>query len=176
MKDRIRLAAMAVVSCGLCGTSALSRAAQPLTGLLACRAIADAAARLACFDRESAVIDSRAVAVTPAPAAAAAAAVPPPDPLKQFGLPERTVADQEIAAGVRAADPTKIEAHVLHLSTATNGHVTFSLDNGQIWRQLTAEGELLIKPGDVIVISRASLGSYWLQPDTGRGFKVSRVR
>jgi hypothetical protein len=160
----------AVMSCALMSPCFAS---QPLAGLLGCRAVTQADARLACFDRESAAIDPKAAAAAVTSPAVAAS---PPDPKKQFGLPERTVVTQEVAAGARAADAVKVEAHVLRLSTAANGHLTLALDNDQVWRQLANSGDLLLKPGDAVTIARASLGSFWLQTGTGRGCKVSRVR
>jgi cytoskeletal protein RodZ len=57
----------------LCLVFALpGEAAEPLAGILACRALTDAAARLACFDRETAALASEsAAALTAAPATAA---------------------------------------------------------------------------------------------------------
>ena len=48
----------------------------------------------------------------------------------------------------------------------------FTLDNEQVWRQVSSEGELLVRPGEVVSISRAALGSFWLQMQTGRGCRV----
>jgi hypothetical protein len=166
-------------------------ASESLVGLLACRDVTDAAARLACFDREVAALSpslradgSAPPASTPptsaAPAstttAAKAPAHPVLDPQQQFGLPERAVAAQEIAAGRRAADATKIEAHVARVAPAADGRVVFTLDNDQVWRQLVAEGDLLAKEGDAVTVSRGLLGSYWLQLKSGRGCKVTRLR
>ncbi len=96
-----------------------SLAADLPPALLACRSLTDATERLACFDREVAAPSNKApaaaaaVASAPALTPAPAAVTPPPiDPKKQFGLPEVTVAKQEVAAGTRAADATKIEAHI----------------------------------------------------------------
>ncbi len=50
-----------------------------------------------------------------------------------------------------------------------------TLDNDQVWRQLVVEGDLLMKPGDAVTISRGVLGSYWLQTASKRGCKVTRV-
>jgi hypothetical protein len=146
--------------------------AEPLAGLLACREVSDSTARLACFDRETANLDLKSVTSVPAPVHLP----PPPDPKKQFGLPEQAVATQEVAAGTRAADAPNIEAHITQLSFGENGRIVFSLDNDQVWRQLISNGDLLVKPGDAVTISRAALGSYWLQTKTGRGCKVKRVR
>jgi hypothetical protein len=136
-------------------------AAGPLAGLLACREIPEAAARLACFDRETAALATDTTAA---------------DPKQQFGMPEREVAKQEIAAGTRAANPEKIEAHISQLAQTANGRAIFTLDNDQVWRQLVADVDVLAKPGDAVTISRGALGSYWLQTQSKRGCKVTRVR
>jgi hypothetical protein len=182
--------------------SALCLASDAPAGLLACRNISDAAARLACFDREAA-------ALAPAPTASAAASpIPPPsstapaasasvaatplasapvastavrpapvlDPQQQFGLPERAVAAKEVAAGTRSADATQVEAHLVEIVPAVDGRAVFTLDNGQVWRQLSAEADLLAKQGDAVTISRGLLGSYWLALKSKRGCKVTRLR
>jgi len=175
--------------------TAPARASDSLAGLLACRGLADAAARLACFDREAAALvpspgasaaaAAKTVPQTPPPAAALAAPPTPPpathpapllDQQQQFGLPERAVAAKEVAAGTRAADVAKMRAHIVQLSAAPDGRMVFSLDNGQAWRQLLVEGDLLAKPNDAVTISRGSLGSYWLELSSKRGCKVMRVR
>jgi hypothetical protein len=161
-----------------------------LAELLACRDIADSAARLACFDRTAAALGPAAAlapaaksgGASPSPAAAAAApaAATPPAPVltpqQQFGLPERAVVAKEVAAGTRAADAEKIEAHILRLSPGADGRIVFTLDNDQVWRQLQTEGDLQAKPGDPVTISRGWLRSYWLELSAKRGCKVTRVR
>jgi hypothetical protein len=187
------LGAVAAVVCG-----APCLASGPLAPLLACRDLTDASARLACFDRESAALAAvpAAAAVPPkaappaaAPPAAAAAAslatapaaahpagaAPPADAKEDFGLPEPVVAAKEVAAGTRAPEVSNIDAHLAAVSTGPNGRATFTLDNGQVWRQLLSEGDLLAKPGDPVAISRGMLRSYWLRLKSGRGCKVTRV-
>jgi hypothetical protein len=90
-------------------------------------------------------------------------------------LPDGVVAAREVAAGKRAAEVARIDAHITALSLAPSGRATFKLDNGQVWRQLLAEGDLLARPGDPVTISRGVLHSYWLQLTSGRGCKVTRV-
>jgi hypothetical protein len=147
-------------------------AAEPLAGLLACRELSDAAARLACFDRETATLEVN----TAARATASTRPVRALDPKQQFGLPEQTVAKQEVAAGTRAAETAAIEVHISQVSQTANGRGIFTLDNGQVWRQVVADADVLAKPGDVVTISRGVLGSYWLQTKSKRGCKVTRVR
>ncbi len=177
----------------------LCNAADSLKDLLACREIADANARLACFDREASVfapaskasvksVGPAPAAATPAPAQPPAAAVAQPlapaatpvaapavDSQEQFGLSERVVAEQEIAAGKRPSKISKIEAHIVRTAHASDGHLIFTLDNDQVWRQLEVE-EILTKPGEAVTISRALLGSFWLKMSSGRGCKVTRLR
>ncbi len=196
--DRLSAAAGTVICLAW---SALSFASDAPAGLLACRNISDAAARLACFDREAAALTpaptasgaappiappgsapaaSAPVAATPlASAPAAPTAVRPApalDPQQQFGLPERAVVAKEVAAGTRSADTTKIEAHLVEIAPAFDGRAVFTLDNGQVWRQLSQEGDLLAKQGDAVTISRGLLGSYWLALKSKRGCKVTRLR
>jgi hypothetical protein len=169
-----------------------SRASESPAGLLACRDIANASARLACFDREAAALgpspkatgaaQSAAATLAAAPTAATSAAgvpahpAPVLDPQQQFGLPEHAVAAKEIAAGTRAADASKIEANIVRVAREADGRMVFTLDNDQVWRQLIAEGDLLAKPGDAVTISRGWLGSYWLQLKSKRGCKITRLR
>jgi hypothetical protein len=89
---------------------------------------------------------------------------------------ESVIAKKEVAAGVRAPEVAKIEAHIASIVPAANGRIVFTLDNGQAWRQLLSEGDLLTKPGDPVTISRAALGSFWLQSKSGRGCKVTRIQ
>jgi hypothetical protein len=181
----------------------LCNAADSLQDLLACREVADESARLACFDREAAVLAPASkpsaksaapapAAATPAPAQPRAAAVGQPvapspaatatpaaaataNSQEQFGLSERVVAEQEIAAGTRPAKVSKIEAHLVRTGHTSDGYLIFTLDNDQVWRQLVVE-EILTRPGEDVTISRASLGSFWLKMSSGRGCKVTRLR
>jgi hypothetical protein len=105
----------------------------------------------------------------------AAPAAPPLNAEQQFGLPEHTVTVKEVEAGRRAADLQRLEAHVVSITVAADQRLVFTLDDGQVWRQNSSEGELLAKQGDAVTISRGLLGSFWLQLPSGRGCKVSRL-
>lgn len=177
-------------ACAWLACIAPGHASDSTAALLACRDIADSGARLACFDRAAAALaqsgtaTARSAAAAAVPSASGAAAPPAPptvqpapvlSPQQQFGLPEHAVVAKEVAAGTRAADATKIEAHLLKISAAADGRFVFTLDNDQVWKQLLTEGDLLAKPGELVTISRGLLGSYWLQAKSGRGCKVTRV-
>jgi hypothetical protein len=165
-------------------------AAEPLAGLLACRALTDPATRLACFDRETAALaaapaaplaaTSPAVAApqgtASAPAAPAVQAAPVLSAQQSFGLSGSAIAAHEEAAGARPQKLAKLEARVVALALAGNGRTLFTLDNTQVWEQIESDGDMLAKLGDSATISRGLLGSYWLQLKNGRGCKVTRVR
>ena len=146
-------------------------AAQPLAGVLTCRAITEDTARLACFDRETAALDGHATPSLPSTTA------PSPDlnARQRFGLPEHAVVQKEIVAGTRPRDIDTLEARVAHVSVTPSGHSVVTLDNQQVWRQLTADTALLLEVGDSVTISRGLFGSYWLETKQGRGSKVNRL-
>jgi hypothetical protein len=163
-------------------------AADTLADVLACRAISDSQARLACFDRETAALASApaaSLAAAPAvaaPAAAPAAAAPTArnapvlDPQQSFGLSGSAIAAHEEASGARPPKVSKIEGRIVALALTGNGRTLFTLDNTQVWRQLESDGDVLARLGDAATVSRGMLGSYWLQLKSGRGCKVTRVR
>lgn len=179
----------ATLLCALCAAPCL--AANPLDGVLACRNLTDAAARLACFDRETAALaqaPATPVAAVPAaplaaPPATAAAPAPPAvpavalTPLQRFGLSDSAVAAKEVAAGAQAPKDSKMQAHIAALALVADGRTLFTLDNAQVWRQLEADGtDVMARLGEAVTISRGLLGSYWLQTKSGRGCKVTRLR
>ncbi|MHB8812468.1 MAG: hypothetical protein ACYDAE_04305 [Steroidobacteraceae bacterium] len=172
-----------------------AQASQPLEGVLACRKIVSGAARLACFDRESAVIAAHVATITgrrpPSsgpPAKAAEAATPRValagaaaahgsalDPVQTFGLPEGQILAREEAAQ-RAPRPLEhIEAHIVGLAGMGDGREIFTLDNDQVWAELEPDGDLYAKPGETVEISRGWLGSYMLRVKSRRSSKVTRL-
>jgi hypothetical protein len=186
MKMPYRRLLPAVLTGLLC--TAAYPSSEPLAPILACRTLADPPARLACFDRESAklVPASAAAAMPPAsarstPAAAPTSAAPVPSAIpastakENFGLSEGAVAKKEVDAGARPKELSSIDAHIVSVSVAGVGLATFTLDNGQVWRQLSPEGDLLAKPGEPVTVSRGVFRSYWLQTKSGRGCKVTRI-
>lgn len=161
-------------------TGGPSRAAGRLDGILACRRIADSSSRLACFDRESAALASPGRAAAPEPhTARARAPVPGPglDPRQTFGLaPERILAREEAAQHL-PHQLDQITARIALVSRAADGRDIFTLDNHEVWAQLVPDDDLYARPGDVVKISRAMLGSYWLAVKSRRGgCKVTRLR
>lgn len=100
------------------------------------------------------------------------------DPQRTFGLPHATVVQREAAAaGIQVKEAANITARIVGLGHDPDGRAILSLDNGQVWEQLVADGtDLYTKPGDSVRISRGWLGSYWLEAPSHHGCKVSRLR
>jgi hypothetical protein len=138
-------------------------ATEALDGLRACRAIADAAQRLACFDRESAAL-------------APANKGPSVAPEQMFGLSPEVVAEKESAAGARPTSLSELNARLTSITRNVDGRFVFTLDNGQVWQQVVPEDDLLSKTGDQVKLSHGALGSFWLRAASGRGCKVRRIR
>ena len=172
-----------------------SQAAGPLDGILACRRLAESASRLACFDRESAALASRAHSpvraapephTAPSPAAvelaqpsrAGAPAVGASlDPQQTFGLAPGKILEREEAAERLPRQLDSITANIEFVSRTADGRDVFTLDDHEVWAQLVPGDDFYAKPGDVVKISRAMLGSYWLVVKSRRGgCKVTRLR
>jgi hypothetical protein len=146
-------------------------AAEPPPGLLACRSISDPAARLACFDRETAPLET--VPSAPTAPEHPQAAVSPQD---EFGVSGSAIAAKAETNGAHPEKLSKIESKVVGLSLTASGRTVFTLENAQVWRQLGSDGDVLAKLGDSATITRGALGSYWLSLKSGRGCKVTRIR
>ena len=131
----------------------------------ACRAEADDARRLDCYDRAA----GRATGAAATPAAAA-------KPEDDFGR-EREMAyaeDQKRAEATRAIG--ELQATIVSLERRMDGLMTFTLDNGQVWRQIRPDSRFTIKQGDAIRIQPGSLGSFLLSGPTKKSTRVTRVK
>ncbi len=116
--------------------------------------------RLSCFDRGIAALIST-------------AGVTAPSAESSFGLVASTPR-ADAARGETSDEMKGLRGKVTALKTL-NGDELITLDNGQVWRQLSG-GVLLLKVGDEVEISRAALGSFQMKVPSGRSGKVKRVR
>jgi hypothetical protein len=138
--------------------------------LIECKAIADSAARLTCYDKKVTEIDTAekndelVVAdkadVKEAERGVFGLALPK---IKLFGSDEK---DQlkDLTATVKSA------------RLSNYGKWSIVLEDGAIWQQ-TDDVNLSKdpKPGSTIVIKTAALGSYMAKVDDGRAFRVKRI-
>lgn len=150
-------------------------AAAPAT-LQDCRGIADAAQRLACFDK---LVGAPAVNGVPAVGGTATRSAPPapmPAPVtpeQAFGAEtvQKPQAAQEEERGLESLKTT-----VVSVKEYRPGRLLIQLANGQSWRQ-TETQPLNLGKGDAVEIRRGVLGSYNLYPNSlNHVFKVERVK
>lgn len=168
--------------------------------LLACTAEADAAQRLACFDRAVAQMAKSAevagagtpgdppvaAAAAPAPAAAqatapastsAAVAVAPTPAAVASSSPSRSP-EEDFGLRQEREQPTKLtelNATATTVSTRPHGELVVTLDNDQVWAEI-APSKIKLNPGDAVKIEAATLGSFILIAPNGRSSRVKRVR
>ncbi|MEN5116715.1 hypothetical protein ABE488_05185 [Luteimonas sp. TWI662] len=139
----------------LCGTAAA--AAGPATSSpppdFSCSHLADAVARLACYDRAFPPV----FGATPAEALHGEA----------FGLP--------LPPRERDSMSDRIEARVVAVDDLGDRR-TVALDNGQVWTltEVTARGPLT--PGEAVSIRRGAMGGYMLRTPAGVSLRARRLR
>ena len=183
MRVRVRTLTAAL----LLATAATVRAdpaQDALEAVAKCAEITDSAARLACYDAAAPRVKSALGA--PAPAAK--------EKEKSwldwfgFGKPKQPAATKAEDFGKPAPEPpkepgelTQISATVAELAKTARGKALFVLDNGQVWRQLDADGTEVQFPDPgrqlKVTIEIGFLGSYNLTIEGRNGLiKVTRLK
>lgn len=171
-----------LLALALCAATAAAAEDAPAES---CRTVADDARRLACYDRAYPPQTTQAAGAAPAAAASPAAAAPtrspdaspdpPLTPEERFGR-EAAIERQEREREKQAErELGELRALVRDISRRSDGLMTITLDNGQVWQQVRPDG-FRLKAGDAIRIEPASLGSYMMWGDSRRPTRVSRVR
>lgn len=142
-----------------------------------CRAIADSASRLACYDGIPVASTPALVAPQAAPQApprASAPVVPPPaaPPSNQalegkFGLEQRTP----------AAELPSIQSHIPGVFEGWRPNSLIRLANGQVW-QIADDSSLMLERRDPkVTVRRGMLGAFYLDFEgDNRSPKVRRIR
>lgn len=142
-----------------------------LSRLIDCRAIADASARLACYDAGAAALDSAEkqgdVVVIDREQVGVARRQ-----LFGFALPSMPDLFQ------RGEQPDTLDAIETSLTRAgqyAEGKWTFTLADGSIWRQIDSEPvRFRNREGQAVRVRRAALGSFLLTVDGSRAVRVRR--
>ena len=148
----MKLPAPALTLAALLGCSAAPWAHADDTGLLRCRALVDAGARLACYDalalsaaqRPPAAAMGAAVAT---PGAAAAA----PSPHNEFGLQSRPAGELKF-----------IDSHINGAFNGWNPDQQITLANGQVWRIADGSRAYFEASNPKVRIEHGALGSFVL--------------
>ncbi|AQQ67975.1 hypothetical protein Mag101_10240 [Microbulbifer agarilyticus] len=73
--------------------------------------------------------------------------------------------------------PESITATIEIAKKGAYGKFTFTLDNGQVWRQ-TDSGRAIWRGGEQVTLERGALGSFFMRKTEGggRGLRVKRVK
>lgn len=141
-----------------------------LSRLVGCRAVADSAARLACYDQTTEALDSaerqgQVVVVDRAQVTAARRQ------LFGFQLPSITLFDQ----GETADQINEIETTLSRAVMVGEGRWLFTLADGTAWRQIDSESvNFRNRAGETVRVRKASLGSYLLTSGSSRAVRVRR--
>jgi hypothetical protein len=155
------------------------------TDILSCMKVGDDTQRLACFDRQAAALVAAqshpsAPATKPtAVAAAAPAAAAKLTPEQKIGLTRDKVDALEAAPGAPPEPEIKnFTAAIKNISVDARNRQVYELDNGQLWHQSETKPGFTVHPGDPVRISKAALGSFFmeLQSNKHQATRVSRVR
>jgi hypothetical protein len=134
----------------------------------ACRAEANDARRLACYDR---VFDGAQQAV--APPAAAAAVLTAEEKFGRKGTMTREDADRKEKESRALGE---LQARVTEIWTRSDGLMVVTLDNGQEWKQNRPDSFFRLKMGDTVKIQPAAMNSFLMSGPSKRSTRVTRVK
>jgi len=137
--------------------------------MLQCRSIAEAPARVACYD----AIPVGAAAPLAAPVAAAAAAPTPQQREQAFGM-----ATVKVPKSVTPEQDNSISSTIAGRFDGWSGNELIKLANGQVWRIVDGSSAVLSPMTDARVkVERNVIGTYFLTIEgTNNSPKVRRVQ
>lgn len=150
--------------------AAQGQSPEAIAKVYACSEVADAAARLACFD--TAVAGMKAAESQGQFAAVDAAGVRQIEreafgfslpSLPRLAFPNLLGASGGAAEAERTAEMRMTIARVGRY----DGHIAFVMDNGQTWIQVDSDGNRLARAGRAVTVKRAALGSYLMSVEAG---------
>ena len=158
------------------GTSAEAKPVPPtappaaVQSLLNCRAMADSAQRLSCYDRAAqglsdAMVKKEVVVLDKARANEARRSL--------FGF---SIPNFGALLGGGGDDISQIESTVTDVVEGPYGALTVKLADGSTWQQ-TDDTPVALTPrrGDKVVVKRGALGAYFVKLGSQPGFKAKRV-
>ena len=149
-------------------------ATEPPSGIDACPQIAGDRERLACFDREFALLRQRKPASEAGVAAAQAKAREPElSPEQAMGLTPGKILKLEGSS--RGTALKELTVKIQGVSTNTSGRTVFQLDNGQVWQQVEPDPTFTVRPGDTVHISKGMLGSFFMSASVHSNTRVTRT-
>lgn len=175
----MRILILASILTLVAGAARADSARDALADVVKCADIPEASSRLACFD--AATARAKAALAAPAPVVREKGGG-----AEEFGFSKSQPVVSADDFGKPAPEPgpkeiTQISATVTEFAKTQRGRAIFILDNGQIWRQLDADGtELPYPPAGTtmkVTIEKGWIGSYNLTIAGRNGLvKVSRMK
>ena len=165
----------AAILLGSAGVAAKKPEAGPpppqVNALLACRSIVDNAERLACYDKNAAVV-GEAVAKRDLVVFDRESVKKTKRGLFGFSIPNLGIfGDEDDAVEVK-----QIDGEIASTAMNADGGYIFRLADGSRWSQMDAK-PIALEPrtGDKVVVKRGALGSYIMSVARQPGVKVKRI-
>lgn len=144
------------------------------SGIEACPRITDAKQRLACFDREFALQQQPRDAGARNRTERSAPARTVLTPEQRMGLtPDRIL---KLQSSNETRELKELTAKIEAVAGGPAARRSFTLENGQVWRQVEADPDFMVRPGDTVRITRAMFGSYFMSVSRHMNTRVSRAR
>jgi len=171
-KYALGTAALIVALAGTAVARTIPNTTTPITvkQLLDCRAIGDSAQRLACYDRQAAVM-SQAIATRELVVIDKARANQAKRSLFGFSVPSFGG-----LFGGNEDDIKQIESTVAGVSHNPEGGWVLKLADGSVWSQVDdAPMGLPPRRGDKVVVKRGLMGGFYLELGKQPGFKAKRI-
>jgi hypothetical protein len=142
---------------------------QALKAMIACRAKTDDAARLKCFDEavaglEAAQNKGEVIVVDQAEVTRAR------HEAFGFPLPHLSI----FQGSVKGEDFETMTTAVKSARRARTGEWTMTLEDGAVWRQISNDGDIDVKPGAAVRIRKGAIGSFLMNVAGQPAIKVHR--
>jgi hypothetical protein len=143
---------------------------ETLTRLMACRAISDSAARLACYDAAAGAIDT---AERQGDLVVIDRAQAEETRRQLFGFEVPTL--PRLFSGAPQAEIESIETTLQSASQLSESRWVFRLADGSVWRQIDSDPvRFQNRAGQEVRVRKASLGSFLLTVGNSRAVRVRR--
>lgn len=142
--------------------------ADELQGLIECRAIAQDIERLACFDREVALVSAK--------QESGEVRVVRAEDIRETrrGLFGFSTPKTGLFASSDEADD-KLQSRITGVRQVRSDYWEVTIAEGSVWRASDTPRRFKPRVGDTVELERAALGSYWLRVNGTLGVKARRI-